>query len=88
MQGKAVTREATREAKLKRGGMKERFDAEFFFTFCSVSHIFKERFCSILNLVSFDGFGFRWGLELGCRSLGQSLEVFVKNVSPASPAQR
>jgi len=53
VQGKAVTREATREAKLKRGGMKE-----------------------------------RWGLELSCRSLGQSLEVVVKAVSTPSPAQR
>ena len=29
VQGKAVTREATREAKMKRGGMKERFDRDF-----------------------------------------------------------
>ena len=31
VQGKAVTREATREAKLKRGGMKERFGRELCF---------------------------------------------------------
>ena len=31
---------------------------------------------------------FRWGLELRCRSLGQSLELVVKAVSVASPAQR
>ena len=35
VQGKAVTREATREAKLKRGGMKERFEGGF---------LMKERF--------------------------------------------
>ena len=29
VQGKAVTREATREAKMKRGGMKERFERNF-----------------------------------------------------------
>ena len=29
VQGKAVTREATREAKMKRGGMKERFERDF-----------------------------------------------------------
>ena len=32
VQGKAVTREATREAKLKRGGMKERSKIEIFIT--------------------------------------------------------
>ena len=29
MQGKAVTREATREAQLKRGGMKDRLEKNF-----------------------------------------------------------
>ena len=53
VQGKAVTREATREAKLKRGGMKERFERV---TWCL--HLMKERLGRELCylVVAFDAF--------------------------------
>ena len=69
-----MTREATREAQLKRGGMKDRLEKSF-------GSDQEENQLMALFLC-------RWGLELSCRSLGQSLEVAVKNVSIASPAQR
>ena len=74
VQGKAVTREATREAQLKRGGMKDRLEKNLGAD--QEKNQLMALFCR------------RWGLELSCRSLGQSLEVAVKNVSIASPAQR
>ena len=69
-----MTREATREAQLKRGGMKDRLEKNF------RADRGKNQLMALLLR--------RWGLELSCRSLGQSLEVAVKNVSIASPAQR
>ena len=74
VQGKAVTREATREAQLKRGGMKDRLEKNL-----GADQEKNQLMALFLR---------RWGLELSCRSLGQSLEVAVKNVSIASPAQR
>ena len=74
VQGKAVTREATREAQLKRGGMKDRLEKDL-----GADQGKNQSMALLLR---------RWGLELSYRSLGQSLEMAVKNVSIASPAQR
>ena len=53
VQGKAVTREATREAKLKRGGMKERFKIEIFITLHTIDVNWKKKLSRRLSLLLF-----------------------------------